>query len=258
VISPRRVGVIVGHELRLQRRDPLPLMILVVFPVITIAFLKPALRPALVAAGHPHANGAEQVVPGQTAMAAFYLVSLITFSFFAEHAWVTWDRLRASAATSFEIVLGKSLPRIAAGIVQFLVVVGGGVLLFGLHIRGNALALAPLVLAFTLCLVLLGVAVTAVCRTAQEANSFSFLGMVLFGAIGGAFVPFSYLPRWARGIAPATPTYWVMRGLNSVILDGRGFGGTALPALMLAAMGVLFAVVALRRMRFDETKVGFS
>jgi ABC-2 type transport system permease protein len=258
VISLRRVGVIVGHELRLQRRDPLPLMVLVVFPVITIAFLKPALKPALIAAGFPHANGAEQVVPGQTAMSAFFLVSLITFSFFGEHAWVTWDRLRASAATSFEIVLGKSLPRIAAGIAQFVIILGGGVVLFGLHIRGNGLALAPLVVAFTLCLVLLGVAVTAICRTAQEANSIGYLGMVLFGAIGGAFVPLSYLPRWARAIAPVTPTYWAMRGLNSVILDGRSFSGTALPALVLSAMGALFAIVALRRMRFDETKIGFS
>jgi ABC-2 type transport system permease protein len=171
MISLRRVGVIVGHELRLQRRDPLPLMVLVVFPVITIAFLEPAMKPALIAIGHPHANGAEQVVPGQTAMSAFFLVSLITFSFFGEHAWVTWDRLRASAATSFEIMLGKSLPRIVAGIAQFAVITAAGVVLFGLHIRGNALALAPLVVAFTLCLVLLGVAVTAVCRTAQEANS---------------------------------------------------------------------------------------
>jgi ABC-2 type transport system permease protein len=258
MISLSRVGVIVGHELRLQRRDPLPLMVLVVFPVITIAFLAPAMKPALVASGYPHANGAEQVVPGQTAMSAFFLVSLITFSFFGEHAWVTWDRLRASAATSFEIVLGKSLPRIAAGIAQFAVITAAGVVLFHLHIRGKAGALAPLVLAFTLCLVLLGVAVTAVCRTAQEANSIGYLGMVLFGAIGGAFVPLNYLPGWARTIAPATPTYWAMRGLRSVILDGRGFGGTALPTAVLAAMAVGFAVVALRRMRFDETKIGFG
>ena len=33
--------------------------------IITIAFLKPALKPALVAHGYLHANGAEQVVPGQ-------------------------------------------------------------------------------------------------------------------------------------------------------------------------------------------------
>ena len=258
MISLRRIGVIVAHELRLARRDPLPLMVLVVFPIITIAFLKPALRPALVANGYPNANGAEHVVPGQAAMSAFFLVSLITFAFFGEHAWATWDRLRASQATSLEIVVGKTLPRVALGVAQFVVILGGGVVLFDLHIRGDALALLPLVVAFSICLVLLGVAVTALCHTAQQANSFGYLGMVLFGAIGGAFVPFNLLPDWARAIAPVTPTYWAMRGLRSVILDGRGLGGVARPTAMLSAMALLFAAVALRRLRFDETKAGWA
>ncbi len=258
MISFRRIGVIVAHEMRLARRDPLPIMVLIVFPVITIAFLKPALRPALVQNGYPHANGAEQVVPGQAAMSAFFLVTLITFSFFAEHAWATWDRLRASPATSLEIVVGKTVPRVVIGIAQFALILGAGVAIFGLHIRGDAAALIPLVIAFSVCLVLLGVAVTALCRTAQQANSFSYLGMVLFGAIGGAFVPFSVLPGWARAIAPVTPTYWAMRGLRSVILDGRGIGGVVAPTVMLLAMAALFTVVALRRLRFDETKVGWG
>ena len=67
--------------------------------------------------------------------------------------------------------------------------------------------------------------VTAICRTAQQANAFAYVGMVLFGAIGGALVPFSVLPRWAQTVAPVTPTYWAMRGFRSVILDGQGLGG---------------------------------
>jgi ABC-2 type transport system permease protein len=258
MISARRIGVIAAHELRIAKRDMLPLMILVVFPLITIAFLKPALRPALVQSGHPNANGAEHVVPGQTAMSAFFLVSLVTFGFFGEHAWATWDRLRASQATSLEIVLGKTVPKVALGVAQFVIVLGGSVVLFDLHIAGVALSLAPLVVAFSLCLVLLGVAVTALCRTAQQANSFGYLGMVLFGAIGGAFVPFNLLPDWARAIAPITPTYWAMRGLRAVILDGRGYGATARPTVVLLGMAVLFAAVALRRFRFDETKAGWA
>jgi ABC-2 type transport system permease protein len=60
-------------------------MVLIVLPIITMAFLKPAFRRALAQAGHPHANGAEQVVPGQATLSAFFVVSLVTFGFFAEH-----------------------------------------------------------------------------------------------------------------------------------------------------------------------------
>ena len=254
----RRLGVILAHELRLARRDPLPVMVLIAFPVITMAFLKPAFQPALVQHGYPHANGSEQVVPGQATMSAFFIVSLMTFSFFFEFGWATWDRLRASQASSLEIIVGKSIPRVAMAIGQFVVILAAGVLLFGLDVRGPAYALVPLVLAFALCLVVLGVAVTAVCRTAQQAQAFAIVGMVLFGAIGGALVPFDVLPEWARAVAPATPTYWAMRGFESVILDGDGLDGVAAPVGALLAMMLVFAVIALRRLRFDEAKVGWA
>jgi ABC-2 type transport system permease protein len=258
MISFRRLGVILAHEVRIVARDPLPLLVLVVFPVITMAFLKPAFQPALAASGHPQANGAEHVVPGQAAMSAFFLVSLMTFAFFTEHGWATWDRLRASPASATEIILGKALPRVAIGVAQFAVILTAGVLVFDLHVRGDVVALSPLILAFSVCLVLLGVAATALARTAQQANTFAYLGMVLFGAIGGALVPYSVLPDWARTVAPVTPTYWAMRGLRSVILDGQGFAAVAMPTVVLLCMALLFAVVAMRRFRFDEKKIGWA
>jgi ABC-2 type transport system permease protein len=253
-MSPRRLGTILAHELRLIARDPLPMMVLIAFPLITMAFVKPAFRAALQQTGHPHANGAEQVVPGQAVMNAFFVVSLVTFSFFSEYGFHTWDRVRASAATSPEIVAGKALPRVAMVVVQLCFVLVCGIVLFGLHVSGNVFALAPLIVAFSICLVLLGVAVTAVCHSAQQANAFSYSGLVMFGAIGGALVPLAVLPHWARTIAPLTPTYWAMRGFDSVILDGQGLRAMAAPVAALAAMSLVFGVVALRKLRFDATK----
>ena len=257
MISFSRLGVLLGHELRLARRDPLPIMVLIIFPVITMAFLKPAFRPALVQAGHLGANGAEQVVPGQAVISAFFVVSLISNGFFFEHGCNTWDRLRASQAGSLEIILGKSLPRMAMSIAQFVVIFAAGVWLFDLNIRGDAVTLVPLVIAIALCLTMLGVAATAVFRTAQQAQSFAIVGMVLFGALGGALVPFDVLPDWAQAIAPITPTYWAMKGFESVILDGESVTGIAGSIGALSGMALLFLVIALRRFRFDERKVGW-
>lgn len=257
MISVGRWSAIARHELRLLRQDPFPVIVLIVFPLITMAFLKPAFRLALVDGGYKTANGAEQVVPGQATVNAFFIVGLTTFAFFSEFGWKTWDRLRASQATSPEIVLGKSLPRVAMSVLQFVVVFAVAIPLFDLEIRGPMAALVPLVVALAICLVLLGVAVTAVCHTVQQANAISTVGLVLFGAIGGALVPINVLPDWARAIAPVTPTYWAMRGFQSVILDGQGLGGVALPVAMLSGMAALFATVALLRFRFDDAKVSW-
>jgi ABC-2 type transport system permease protein len=254
VISLRRVRTILAHELRLAARDPVTIMVLVVFPIITMAFVKPAFRAALQQSGYPHANGAEQVVPGQAVMSAFFIVSVTTFAFFSEHAYRTWDRLRSSPASSIEIVVGKAMPRIAMVVAQLVIVLGAGVLLFGLHFSGDAVALAPLIFSFAVTLVLLGVAITALAHSAQQASAVAFAGMVLFGAIGGALVPLSVLPHWAKPFAPVTPTYWAMRGFNSVILDGRGWGAMVAPVAALAVMSVVFTAVALRKLRFDATK----
>jgi len=121
-MSLRRTLAIVRHEFRLAGRDPLPILILVVFPLVMMAFLKPAFRDVLVASGYPHANGAEQAVPGDAVLNGFYIVGMTSFAFFSEYGWNTWERLRASHASSAEIIVGKAVPRVIASVAQFLVV----------------------------------------------------------------------------------------------------------------------------------------
>ena len=253
-MSPRHTLAIIRHEARLISRDPLPILILIVFPLILISFLKPAFRLALVARGYPHANGAEQVVPGEAVVNGFYVVGMTSFAFFSEYGWKTWERLRASQATRAEIIAGKAIPRVAISVAQFLIIFAIGIPLVDLHVRGPLLALVPVVLAFAFCLVMLGVFVTALCHTLQQANALAFGGLVLFGAIGGALVPINVIPNWARTIAPATPTYWAMRGFRSVILTGSGASSVVLPTAVLLAMGGAFAVISLARFRFADSK----
>ncbi len=253
-MSPRRTGAILGHQLRLLTRDPLPIMILVVFPLILIAFLKPMFALALTTHGFPGANGAEQVVPGEAVINGFYIVGMTSFAFFVEHGWNTWERLRASDATSSEIIIGKALPFVAVSACQFLIIFAIAVPLFSLHSRGPFTALVPLVVAFAVCLVTLGVMITSLCRTVQQVSALAFGGLVLFGALGGALVPFEVLPGWARAVAPATPTYWVMRGFGGVILNGRGFPSILVPCGVLAGMSLVFVAVSLRRFRFADAK----
>src|SRR6202035_2964820 len=154
-------------------------------------------------------------------------------------------------ASNLEVILGKAVPRVVMSIAQFVVVFAIGIPLFDLTVRGPLVSLVPLVAALAVCLTLLGIAVTAVCRSVQQANAFSTVGLVIFGAVGGALVPFNVLPGWAQTIAPVTPTYWAMRGFRSVILDGQGLGGVELSIGVLLGMGVLFGLVALARFRFD-------
>jgi ABC-2 type transport system permease protein len=95
-------------------------------------------------------------------------------------------------------------------------------------------------------------------RTSQQLNAIGFLGATLMGALGGALVPISALPAWTRAIAPATPQYWAMRSARDVILNTRPASAVALPAFVLMMFTAGFVLIAIRRLRMDDAKVGWT
>jgi ABC-2 type transport system permease protein len=67
--------VIFRQNLRLLLGDPGPIVIFVLTPLLVMAILKPTQELVLAQQGFPHANGAEQVVPGFIVMFVFFWIS---------------------------------------------------------------------------------------------------------------------------------------------------------------------------------------
>jgi ABC-2 type transport system permease protein len=257
-MSLRRSAAVSRHEARVLRRDPMPLTVLLLMPLIMAPLYRTTFRAALVFGGHPHASGSDFAIPAQMVQFGFFLVPFTGFSFFREHIWKTWHRLRGSQASPAEIVAGKAVPLVALGIVQVAVLLTFGWAVLGLHLRGQAIALGAVAIVYVCCAVTLGLALTAVVRTSQQLNAVGFLGATVLGAVGGALVPLNTLPRWTRALAPATPQYWAMRAARDLILDGRPAHAVLLPVAVLAGFTAVAAGIAVRRFQFDERNVGWS
>ncbi|MHB1787054.1 MAG: ABC transporter permease [Acidimicrobiales bacterium] len=133
-----------------------------------------------------------------------------------------------------------------------------GGLLFDLRIKGSTLALAVLAASFSISLVCLGLALLAICKTILQLNAIANLGAIVLAGIGGAIVPTTTLPGWAKSIAPFTPGHWAMRGFRNVILDGAGFAGVATSIGVLLAFSAAFVAVAAWRFRFTDNKTSFA
>jgi ABC-2 type transport system permease protein len=257
-MSPSPSAAIARHEFRILRSDPVFFLIFTAMPLVVMAFIKPSFRFALAAQGRAGVNGAEQAVPGTTVMFALFLMGNVGFSFFREHGWGTWERLRASWATPAQIMTGKMAVPLFEAAVQLLVLFGLGGLLYNLHVRGSMLALAAVATAFCVCVVGLGLALLAICQTVLQLNAIANLGAIVLAGIGGAIAPATALPGWARAVAPATPSYWAMRGFRAVILDGGSMGAVALPVAVLLGFAALFLVIAATRFRFEQTKTSWA
>lgn len=253
-MSAGRVVAIARQDLRVLRTDILPVTVLIAMPFLLIPFLLPAFGEALRVEGVVGANGAEQAVPGMAVTFGYFLVGNVSFSFFREHGWNTWDRLRASSAGTAEILLGKAIvPLLQAG-AQFVALFVLGGFLVGLHVRGSWLALVAVGACFSLYLIGTGLVITALCRTFVQANAIVNVTALVLAGLAGAIVPFGLLPVWAQGLAPAIPSYWAMQGYERAILDRGSVLG---PVAALLGFSLFFAVVAAVRFRFEESKVGF-
>ena len=257
-MSARRSAAVARNEFRVLRRDPMPLVVLLVMPLLMAPLFGKTFRAALVLSGHAHASGADFAVPAQIVEFGFFLAPFTGFLFFRDHGWKTWSRLRASPASAADIVAGKATPMVGLGLLQVIFLSTVGALILHLHLHGEALALLPVAFTYVCCSVALGVALTAVLRTSQQLNAIGFLGATLMGAIGGALVPITTLPVWTRALAPATPQYWAMRSARDVILNGKPAGAVALPAFVLMMFTAGFVVIAIRHLRLDDAKVGWT
>jgi ABC-2 type transport system permease protein len=256
-MSPRRSAAIARNELRVLRRDPMPLTVLLVMPVIMAALYRTTFRAALIVSGHPHVSGSDFAVPAMIVQFGFFLVPFTGFLFFREYMWKTWPRLRASGAKPVEIVLGKALPMVAIGMLQIVVLIVAGIVLLDLHATRSLAPLATVAGVYVITAVVIGVALTGLVRTSQQLNAIGFLGATVLGAIGGALVPLSTLPAWTHHVAPGTPQYWAMRASRDLLLDHESWSVTLLPLGILAVFALVAVTIAVRRLSFDDRNVGW-
>ena len=257
--SWRRIAAMARHDLRILRRDPVFLVIFTIMPLGFMAFTKGAFGAAM-SIRYPNSsvNGSAQVVPGAAVLFSGFLVGNLGFAVFREHGWATWERLRASHLETWELMLGKSVAPVLALALQLTVMLGLGGLLFDLHIRGSLLAFVLVAWMLAVMEVALGFMLLAVCRSVLQLNAATNLGAMMLSGIGGAVTPVYLLPLWAQRIAPATPTYWAMRGFKTVIIGGGDVASVALPIGVLAAFTVGFTVIAALRFGVEESKVSWA
>ncbi|QIS12932.1 ABC transporter permease [Nocardia arthritidis] len=253
-----RVRALSWADLRRIRNDPAQLMVITVLPIGMMAFLTPANKAQLRFSGYFNANGAEQSGPGTIVLFAFFITTLLGASFFREHEWGTWDRLRAAPVRAAEIIVGKSLPTLLFSAVQLTILWVVAFRVFDLHSKGSIGPIAVLTAALAVATWGFGIALVSLCRTIDQLSIMAQLGSLALGGLAGTITPRATLPGWARALSPYTPQYWALKGYQDVILRGEGFGAVVTPCLVLLGVGLVGALLAAFRFRLRHTKIGRS
>jgi ABC-2 type transport system permease protein len=234
-----RIGSLIRLNTALLLREPGPVASRLVMPLVLIAVLQPLYRAAL--AGVDEEAGTRQIVAGMLVMFSLFALSIVGSALLTERAWKTWDRLRATPAASWELLVGKAVPSVVVLVVQQVLVLGMGTVLFGLSIADVGL-LAVVVAVWVFALLCLGMLLGAMARSHSELAVFYDLGGVVLTTLGGALIPLSMMPGWARVLAPLSPGYWAMDSYGAALTGN-------MPALLrdvavLLTLGVVAGAAA--------------
>jgi ABC-2 type transport system permease protein len=220
-----------AKEVQLQRRDPTALVILFFAPLVLIVFLSDALAPG--EAARPY----DESVPRFTIMFALFAAGFTAMGFHRERTWGTWDRLLSLPTGRRHVVLGKTAPIVGIVVIQGVVLLFGGALVFGIPVHNPAMLIVGSALTGATAAAL-GLVIAVVATTDQQIQQLNNVLALLLGALGGALAPLSAMPGWAQTVAPAVPQYWAVD-----LLTGAMAGG-APPSRLLLDAGVLCLFIA--------------
>lgn len=227
-----RTNAVLRHNLMLMRREPGPLASRMVLPLAFLVLLHPLYEQA-----QRGERGVAQAVIATVVTFSMLAMSIAGSTFLTERVWHTWERLRATAAHPAELLVGKTVPVMAALLLQQAVVIAFGMLALGLTVAGLPL-LALVVLAWTMTLTALGAALGLLVRSLSALAACYDIGAMLLSSLGGALVPLAAMPAWIRHVAPVSPGYWAVSALQAALRDD------AARALLASAVLVAFALAA--------------
>jgi ABC-2 type transport system permease protein len=256
---PSRVAADAAHEWAIVRRERQVIIILFVMPLILASFLAKGLEP-LVKQAEPHTavRGADFAIPGFALLFGFFQIGFIGNAFMFEHGWGTWLRLRISQFRSSEILLGKVAPYAGVSLVQMVVLLAFGKLVFRMQATGSVVGFVLVCVAVVAVVVALALLVAGVSKSGQQVTAFANLGAILLAALGGALLPVQSLPGWAQTIAPVTPDYWAMTAFRGLTTGSASLGDVLPNVGVLFAMAAVLFVGAQWWFKFSDEKISLT
>jgi ABC-2 type transport system permease protein len=192
------------------------------------------------------------LVPGLLAMAIAQSAAFgVAFSLVAWRQKGMLRRLRLTPLPLAEFAAGRVVFHLLISLVQAVILLTVGRLLFGVHLIGNVLSLAPLILIGGVSFIALGMCIGGRVNTEDATAALSNLIVLPMTFLGGVFFPLSAAPEPIRVIAHFLPLTYLAEGLQNVAVRGHSFSST-LPNLgALVIFALLLSGLALRLFRWQ-------
>ena len=177
-------------------------------------------------------------------------VMLTALSIVREKEIGTMEQLMVTPLRPIELMLGKLLPFALVGILQMIMITVAALLIFGVPLRGSLALLFASSLLFLLTTLGLGLFISTISRTQQQAMMSSFFFFMPALLLSGFAFPIRNMPRPVQLLTYLNPLRHFMEIVRGLFLKGIGIQVLWPQALALLLFGT--AILGLSALRFHK------
>jgi ABC-2 type transport system permease protein len=255
----------VGAELQVFFRDGMAVAFIFAFPVVMLLIFGSVFADRT--AGPDELPFIQYFLAGMVATGVM-LTSFqnLALSIADERDQGLLKRLRGTPMPPAAYLVGKVATVLLVGAVQTALTLATAVVVFDVDLptdAGRWATFAWVYLLGTAAGSVLGIGVSALPRSAQEANAVITPIVIVLQFVSGVYFVFTDLPDWMQSVASAFPLRWMTLGMRSVFLpdsfaaaEPGGAWQHGLTALVLAAWVVVGTVLCLRTFRWTRRDAG--
>jgi ABC-2 type transport system permease protein len=164
-------------------------------------------------------------VPGVIASIAFLIPIILTAQAIVREREIgTLEQIMVTPIRSWELMLGKTLPFALIGLFDVIMIALIGVFWFEIPFRGNPLILLLGNILFLLSSVGIGLFISTISSTQQQAQISTFFFMMPAFILSGFAFPLENMPQWLQYITYINPLRYFIIVIRGVFLKGIGLG----------------------------------
>jgi len=190
-------------------------------------------------------------VPGVIGSLTLVLVVTLTaFGVVREREIGTLEQIMVTPIRPAEFILGKTLPFFLIGLFDVSLIAVVGTLWFQVPFRGHILVLLTGSILFILCMLGVGLLISTVSSTQQQAMVTAFFFIMPAIAFSGFGFPISTMPQWMQYLTWLVPLRYFLVVLRGTYLKGVGF--EILWPQMAAMAGLGFSLLTIAILRFHK------
>lgn len=194
---------------------------------------------------NPQLNYKTFMVPGIIVILVSVIGLLLTALNIAREKEIgTIEQINVTPIKKYQFILGKLIPMLIIGLVEFLLCILIAIFVFHVPFIGSFL-LELLFLIIYLALMLgIGLLVSTRAQTQQQAMFIGFFILMVFVFLSGLFTAVENMPAWGQIVSAFIPISYFVRDTRAIMLKGAGIGDLYPDLLVLTFYAIVVNILA--------------